>query len=646
MIDVQKLSLAFGDRYLFQEISFQLGDRDKICLAGANGSGKTTLLRLLCGENRPDAGAIVRSKSVKIGYLRQHLGEDEGATVYQAALGAFEEALADAKELEALQSALERGEASEEDIHRMDVLQDELVHSGYYTMESETRTILAGLGFGADKQDVPLATLSGGWRMRVALAKVLLSHPTCLFLDEPTNHLDLESIMWLEGYIRNYSGCLVLISHDRQFVDRTCERIVEIQGAGLVYYSVPYAKYEEEKAMRQEQLLREYKKQQDEIAGLERFVERFKAKASKATQAQSKQKALDRIDRIQLPSSVATIRLRFPEAPPSGQWVFETEGLSKRYGDKWVFQDGKFGLKAGDKAVIVGPNGAGKTTLLKLLLGLEKPTAGTIVKGANVQVGYFAQYEEPTAEEADRDLVSTLGGWFPRIPTGTIRAILGSMLFSDDDAFKKFGILSGGERARVRLCRLLLQNCNVLILDEPTNHLDMDSKTLLMRALADFGGTVLFVSHDRHFVASIATRVLMVKDGQVTDYPGDYAYYCHKLASGGPITPPPPINGRAQVAAPHAVPEATKAGGQAEWAARKEAEKKRRKAEKRWSEIEAEVSGLDGKLALVNKELCREEIFSDPAQAADYGKSKRDLEAGLAKLYRELEQLEAEGYGK
>jgi ATP-binding cassette subfamily F protein 3 len=365
--------------------------------------------------------------------------------------------------------------------------------------------------------------------MRVALAKVLLSQPTCLFLDEPTNHLDLESIMWLEDYIRNYSGSLVLISHDRAFVDRTCDRVLEIQGGSMAYYSLPYSRYEEEKAVRHEQILKEYKKQQDEIESLERFVERFKAKASKATQAQSKQRQLDKIDRIELPGTVATMRLRFPEASPTGQWVFETEDLAKSYGDKTVFSNGKFAVQAGEKVVLVGPNGAGKTTLLKLILGIEQPTKGVITRGANVQTAYFAQYEEPTAEECEMDLVSYVAAAHPRIGTQQIRSVLGSMLFSADDAFKKFGVLSGGERARVRLARMLLRDCNVLILDEPTNHLDMDSKNLLLQAIADFGGTVLFVSHDRHFVEKVATRVLLVKDGRVADYPGDYQYYLHRI---------------------------------------------------------------------------------------------------------------------
>ncbi|MDB5102644.1 MAG: transporter [Fibrobacteres bacterium] len=695
MIDVRNLTLTFGDRYLFKELSFQLGDKEKICLAGPNGSGKTTLLKILCGEQQVDGGQIIRSSSVKIGFLRQHLGEDGDHTVYTAALQAFSEALDFSKELDGLHAILGEREATESEYNRMDFLQDELIRSNFYTAESETRTVLAGLGFSNEEQDRPLAAMSGGWRMRVALARVLLSQPTCLFLDEPTNHLDLESIMWLESYIREYSGSMVLISHDRQFVDRTCDRIMEITNSNLTYYPVPYERYEEEKALRMEQLLRAHKKQQDEIAGLERFVERFKAKASKATLAQSKQKQLDKIERIEIPTGVSTIRLKFPEAPPSGQWVFEVEDLDKAYGENTIFRNGKFGIQRGDHAVLVGPNGAGKTTLLKLIQGIETPTRGKVTIGSGVVIGYFAQYEEPTPAEAAMDLLSYLSASLPKIGTQQLRSVLGAMLFSDDDAFKKFGILSGGERARVRMCRLLLQNCNVLILDEPTNHLDMDSKHLLMRALDEFTGTVIFVSHDRYFVENIATRVILVKGGKVTDYPGDYHYYLSKILSdryaeeqangngGGKAAKPsatktgltklgdanagsapsknnPPKPKAAAVPVPSSPGPAASNGAAVngsssngtaakpapmDWEAKKDAEKQKRKAEKRWGEIESAISGLDQKVSTLDAELCLPGTYEDPVLATRLAKEKKDAEDGLAILYKELEQLEAEGYG-
>ncbi len=421
---------------------------------------------------------------------------------------------------------------------------------------------------------------------------------------------------------------------------------------------------------------------------MEEFVARFKAKASKATQAQSKQKQLDKIERIEIPSGSQTIRLKFPEAPPSGQWVFEVEDLDKAYGEHEIFRDGKFGIQRGEHAVLVGPNGAGKTTLLKLLQGIETPSRGRVTLGANVVVGYFAQYDEPTAVEAQMDLLSYLSASLPKIGTQQLRSVLGAMLFSDDDAFKKFGILSGGERARVRMCRLLLQNCNVLILDEPTNHLDMDSKHLLMRALDAFTGTVLFVSHDRYFVENIATRVILVKGGKVTDYPGDYHYYLSKLQadrfaevdqaagtakgearSGGKSgrsnsAPKPPetkaqpsLSKLADMNAPKAQPNASaQSAGTAvktapaapsqDYEAKKEAEKQKRKAEKRWGEIETLISGLDQKVATLDAELCLPDTYADQALSTRLAREKKEAEDALAALYNELEQLEADGHGR
>ncbi len=679
MIDVRKLDLSFGDRYLFKDLSFQLGDKEKICLAGPNGCGKTTLLKVMCGEQQTDGGQIIRSSSVKIGYLRQHLGEDYGATVYESALQAFGEALGKAKELDGLHAILGEREATEAELNRMDFLQDELIRSNYYTAESETRTVLAGLGFSPEEQDKPLSNMSGGWRMRVALAKVLLAQPSCLFLDEPTNHLDLESIVWLESYIRDYPGCMILISHDRAFVDRTCDRILEISNSNLVYYPVPYTRYEEEKALRMEQIIKAHKKQSDEIASLERFVERFKAKASKATQAQSKQKQIDKIERIVIPGGANTIRLKFPEAPPSGQWVFEAEDLGKAYGENRIFSGGKFGIQRGDHLVLVGPNGAGKTTLLKLLQGIEKPSEGKVTVGANVQVGYFAQYEEPTPAEAEMTLVSYLAASLPKIGDQQLRNVLGAMLFSDDDAFKKFGVLSGGERARVRMCRLLLQNCNVLILDEPTNHLDMDSKNLLMQAMHDFNGTVLFVSHDRYFVENIASRVILVKGGKVTDYPGDYHYYLDKLASDDRYASvekaadkaaaraatksntgkPSGLTKLSDANAPKTAPAKPAASGNLaavgnaaaapvapDWETKKDAEKQKRKSEKRWAEIESTITDLDQKVATLDAELCLPETYADQVLSTRLARDKQHAEAALAALYLELEKLEADGHGK
>jgi len=697
MIDAREISLGFGARTLFNKLSFQLGDQERLCLAGRNGTGKTTLLKILFGELQPDAGKVIRSSGERIGFLRQHPGNLNGATAYEAALSSFDEALAAAEELEELQHAFGRGEVSDAQLERLDVLQDTLIRTGYYTAESETRSVLAGLGFSTEEQEKPLSSLSGGWAMRVALAQVLLRKPTCLFLDEPTNHLDLDSILWLEEWIRTHDGSMILISHDRRFVDRTCNRLIEIEGSVAVDYPLPYHRYEEERELRALQQLKAYSKQQDEVERLERFIERFKAKASKATQAKSKQKQLNRIDRIEIDSAKPTLKLRFPEAPPSGAFVFEAENLSKSYDDHMIFQKCEFAIRAADKMVLTGPNGAGKTTLLRLLLGIEKQTGGDVRTGHNVKVGYFAQYEEPSAVDLSQTLVEFLVTAHPKASELEIRTLLGAMLFSDDDAFKKYSVLSGGERSRLRLCRLLMTACNVLVLDEPTNHLDVVSKDLLMQAMIDFSGTVIFVSHDREFVENVATRVIQVRSGKVTEYPGDWEYYLQKLdedrkraraeemaeAKKGGGSQKSNKNsentrnsevtssrngipsGLAKSDATHGKPSqnAGKDSGSGKSAAsgqeagasaasqvssgggdreeRKEADRRRRKDEKRRDELVDLIAKTEHRIMDYDAELCKEEVFSQPGELSRVQREKQHAESELATHFAEWEDVEA-----
>jgi len=670
MIDIRDLGLSFGARDLFKNLSFQLGDRDRLCLAGRNGTGKTTLLKILSGEIQPESGQVIKSSDVRIGFLRQHPESMIGSTAFEAALQAFAPVLAHARELEILHEEMGKREVSEEELNRMDYLQDELLRDGYYTAESETRTVLAGLGFDDEEQNKPMDKLSGGWQMRVSLAQVLLKKPTVLFLDEPTNHLDLESILWLEDWIRGHRGSMILISHDRRFVDRTCERLLEIEGGQINAYPLPFAAYEEERALRSAQKQKAFAKQQDEVERLEKFISRFKAKASKATQAQSKQKMLDRMDRIVLDSEVSSIRLRFPEAPPSGAFVFEAEDLGKAFADRQIFSGGGFAIRAGDRCVLTGPNGAGKTTLLRTLLGLIQPDRGEVRTGHNVQIGYFAQYEEPTEAERELPLVEWLKACDPKASDLLIRGLLGAMLFSDDDAFKKFGILSGGERSRLRLCRLLMQSCNVLVLDEPTNHLDVVSKDLLLQAMDDFGGTVIFVSHDREFVETIATRVIQVRSGRITEYPGGWDYYLSKLesdrkhapaethAAGSPApgkkrdkgAPALSKSGNAPAAKGNSpgqgLPGTADVGGKAienEMAreARKEAEKLRRKHEKRRDEVMLGIEKTESDIKNLEAAFTRPEIYADPNESQRVAREKQVCEAELAGLIAEWEDLEA-----
>ncbi len=628
MIEARAVSLSFGARVLLDEISFQLGDRQRLCLAGPNGAGKSTVFQILAGETKPDSGRVIRSGGLRIGMLRQHAEFAAGATAYSAALQAFTPVLEKARALESLHETMGRRDATAEELSRLDSLQDALLREGYYSAEAETRSVLHGLGFNRETQDMLLSELSGGWSMRVALAQVLLGKPDCLLLDEPTNHLDLESIVWLEAHLRSYPGALLLVCHDRRFVDRVCEGVLDLRQAKLREYPLPYARFEEERALRIAQQRQAAAKAQGEIERLTRFIERFKAKASKASLARSAMKRLDRIEVEEIDGDGPSLRLRFPATEYAGSFAFRAEEVAKRFGEKMVFQNGAFTVRTGDKVALVGPNGAGKTTLMRLLAGELSTDGGELIRSNNARIGYYAQYVEPAKAVLKTSILDLVLAAFPQVSQGQVRAALGSMLFSGDDVHKPFGVLSGGERARVRLARLLLSPSNVLLLDEPTNHLDLRSQDLLLDALTDFPGTVVFVSHDRDFCEALATRVLRVDGGRIVEYPGDYAYYSRKLEEdlareaadeGGSALIPPEAGG----------------GGSLKKDARKEEERGRRQREKREAETTARIEELEKRNAVIDAELCREEVFSDPAATLRLAGEKEANAAALETLYSE-----------
>ncbi len=632
MIEVRNLSLSFGDRDLLREVSFQLGDRQKLCLVGPNGVGKSTLFHLLAGAMQPDSGQVIRSGGLRIGWLRQHAEFPADATALSAALQAFAPLLRKAHDLEMLREELGRRSATDEDLQRLDEWQDALTHEGYYSAEARTRSVLHGLGFSREAQEKPLAQLSGGWGMRVALAQVLLGRPDCLLLDEPTNHLDLESILWLEAYLRNAPGSLLLVCHDRRFVDRVCEGVLDLHQGRIETYPLPFARFEEERALRVAQQRRAAAKAQDEIERLSRFIDRFKAKATKASQARSAMKRLDRIEIQEIDQEGPALRLRFPNADYAGAFAFRAEDLGKSFGGKTVFQDGAFTIRAGDKAALVGPNGAGKTTLMRLLAGELASDGGRLDRGAGIRLGYYAQYVELAKSEMNASILAWMLAAFPQASQGAIRAALGAMLFSGDDVHKPLRVLSGGERARVRLARLLLSPSNTLLLDEPTNHLDLRSQDLLLAALGDYPGTVVFVSHDRDFCGALATRVLRVDGGRITEYPGDYAYYSHKLEED---------LARAE-AQDEAGERAPKSGPRSSHAERKEAERARRKLERLEAEATARIEALERRNGEIDAALCRTEIFQDPEALRQLGEERAANAADVESLYAELARLEAE----
>ncbi len=640
MIEANGISLAFGARTLLDNVSFQLSDRGRLCLAGSNGAGKSTLFSILMGELGCDSGKVIRSGGLRMGMLRQHAEFPEDATAYTAALMAFSEVNEKAKKLEALHLAMGERELTDAEMRALDEYQDALIRDGYYTAEAETRSVLHGLGFKREQQDKLLSELSGGWKMRVALAQLLLRKPDCLLLDEPTNHLDLESIMWLEGYLRNYPGSMLLICHDRRFVDNVCEGVLDLRMGKLDLYSLPYEKYEEERAMRVLQQQKSAAKAQDEIERLNKFIDRFKAKASKATLAKSAIKKRDRIEVVEVEQDGPSMRLRFPALDYAGSVAWKAEDLGKRFGEKTIFTNGAFTILPGDKVALVGPNGAGKTTLMRLLVGEITPEEGEVVRGSALKAGYYAQYVEPDEIEKVTPILDLIRQAFPQAGDNAARAALGAMMFSGDDAKKKFGVLSGGERARVRLARLLLTPGNALVLDEPTNHLDVRSKDLLLDALNDYPGTVVFVSHDRDFTEQLATRVLRVDGGTITEYPGDYAYYLDKveddLRREAQEEKAAEKKGKGSAGAPHATP--------AEPAdprdAAKAAEKERRRREKREAEVMARIETLEARGAVIDQELCRPEVFGDAAALRRLTEEKDAAAAELEALYAELAALE------
>jgi ATP-binding cassette subfamily F protein 3 len=497
MLSLQNAGKRFGPRVLFLEANWLVRAREKTALVGANGTGKSTLMKVLAGVESLDYGTVQQTRGMSIGYLPQEGLRLTGHTV-------FEECL----------TAAERFSNLQERFHVLDG----------YALEAQVGGVLTGLGFRKEDWTRQTDEFSGGWQMRIALAKLLLARPNLLLLDEPTNHLDLETRNWLEDYLKSYPFGYILISHDRYFLDVTIDRTVEIWNKRLTIYQGNYTKYLSQKDERRAQLHAAYRNQREQIEHLEAFINRFRAQATKAKQVQSRIKELEKIVRIEVPEEEPVIHFKFPQPPPSGRTVVEAEGLAKSYGPKQVFSRANFTIERGDRVALVGVNGAGKSTLIRLLTGDEAPTSGRVKLGHNVLSEYFAQ-DQYKVLDGDSRMLDDLSGAALRVPQVELRSLLGCFLFRGEDVFKPLGVLSGGERNRYALARILVSPSNFLLLDEPTNHLDMRAKDVLLDALAAFSGTVVFVSHDRYFIDRLATRVLEVEGGAVTIHEGNYEDY-------------------------------------------------------------------------------------------------------------------------
>ncbi|MGA1982071.1 MAG: ABC-F family ATP-binding cassette domain-containing protein [Acidobacteriaceae bacterium] len=546
MLQLSAAGKRFGQKLLFEDVNWLITPDERTGLVGGNGTGKSTILKILAGLESVDYGQLTRVKGTTLGYLPQDGLALRGKSVFAECLSVFDHLHALEREAEEITHTLSTADPKSREYiaaaDRYSDIADQLHVHDIYTLDSQVGAVLSGLGFNKEDWERKTEEFSGGWQMRIALAKLLLQKPSLLLLDEPTNHLDLESRNWLENYLHDYPNAYILISHDRYFLDVTVSKTVEIWNKHLHVYHGNYEKYVQQKEERRATLMAAHKNQRDRIEALEAFINRFRYQATKAKQVQSRIKELEKIERIEVPEEEATIHFTIPQPPASGRTVIEVSHLSKDYpmpnvdgkpgGVKHVLEDLNFQIERGERIALVGANGAGKSTLIRLLSGLEPPTAGTVRLGHNVLADYFAQ-DQYKVLDPDAQMLDDIAGIAPKVPVVELRSLLGCFMFSGDDVFKKLGVLSGGERNRYAMAKMLVSPANMLLLDEPTNHLDLRAKDVLLEAIANFTGTVLFVSHDRYFIDGLATRVFEVEDRRMHIYPGNYEDYLWRK-QGGP----------------------------------------------------------------------------------------------------------------
>jgi ATP-binding cassette, subfamily F, member 3 len=528
VIQLSELTKTFGDRTLFDRVTWQIGDGDRVGLCGPNGAGKTTLLKMLAGLEEPDSGIIAKPADLTIGYLPQDGLTHRGRTVFDEASSAFQPLLDMKAEMHDIEHKLADAsipqDAHDAMLSRYAELQDRFRLADGYSMDLRIATVLRGLGFSPEDGERPCETFSGGWQMRIALAKLLLGRPNLLLLDEPTNHLDLEARNWLEEYLGSYPYAVILVSHDRYFLDAVVTRITDLNLRKLTDYVGNYSKYVAQRDAMLERLRQAKKDQDEEVARVKMFIDRFRYQATKAAQVQSRIKLLEKVVPIEVPPERKRIHFTFPTCRKSGRTVLELKHVRKAYGPLAVFKNLSLHIERGDRIALVGPNGSGKSTLMRMLSGEEAPDSGTRTVGHEVVIEYFAQ-DEATRLNPTLSVYETLESGSPNDMVPAIRNILGGFLFTGDDVYKKAGVLSGGERTRLAVARMLLRPSNTLLLDEPTNHLDLDSKDVLLEALEDYGGTLIFVSHDRYFVERLATKIIEVGHGEAVVYPGTYTEF-------------------------------------------------------------------------------------------------------------------------
>lgn len=656
-VQFSKVSLAFGDRDILKNVSVNLATGSKVALTGANGAGKSTLIKIMAGLTEPDSGERICQKDTRIAYLPQSGLTHHGSTLLEEADKAFEFGYEIQREAEQIGEQLKSNpDNTDYLVARHAELLAKLEDSLWYRRQAQAESVLLGLGFTREDFTKNTEQFSGGWQMRIALAKALMQNPDILLLDEPTNYLDIEARNWLEVFLKNFKGGFLLVSHDRYFLDVTINEVYELFGGDLKSYPGNFSHYEKVREVELQTLMAEYEKQQAEIHHLEDFINRFGYKATKAAQAQERQKMLDKLlaNKIEIPESLKKIHFSFPPAPHSGNIVLRMSEITKSYDGSFnVLDNLELLLEKGERLVVAGHNGAGKSTLLRIVAGVDKNFTGNIETGAGVSIGYFSQDNAETIS-GTASVLEHIESIAPLELIPKVRDMLGAFLFRGDDVNKSLNVLSGGEKTRVALLQLLLRPVNLLILDEPTNHLDMHSKDVLLSALKDFGGTVIFVSHDRGFIQDLATRVLELTPGKFRNFKGDYEYYMQRLAdeeagivgnydAGTVHSNPNAVNkAAAKINAGQASPssaqnssnQSEKSAGALNWEEQKKLEAERRKKEKEVARLEDEIAKVEGEISdLQNK-------MSDPAVYSN-GEKAKAVQAEITSLEAKLDELNA-----
>lgn len=629
-VQFSKVNLAFGDRDILKNVSINLQSGCKFALTGANGAGKSTLIKVLAGLVKADSGNRAVQKDCRIAYLPQSGLTHAGCTLMEEADKAFEFGYELQRQIDAIGEQLQKGEGNTDAlVLRQSELIQQLEDSLWHRRQANAESVLLGLGFSRSDFDRDTKEFSGGWQMRIALAKALMQNPDILLLDEPTNYLDIEARTWLEEFLQNFKGGFLLVSHDRYFLDVTINEVYELFNGELKRYTGNFSHYEKVREVELKTLIAEYEQQQQEINKLEDFINRFGAKATKAAQAQEYQKRLEKMVRIEIPESLKKIHFSFPPAPHSGRLVLRTNGICKSYdGKRYVLNNLDMTLENGERLVVAGRNGEGKSTLLRIIAGVDKDFSGEIIPGAGVQIGYFSQDNAETIKGKE-SILDYLEARAPLELIPKLRDMLGAFLFRGDDVYKSLDVLSGGEKSRIALLQLLLSPVNLLILDEPTNHLDMHSKDVLLSALKDFGGTVVFVSHDRGFIEQLATKVLELKAGQYRYFPGGYDYYLEQTVEKAAAKTGAKETGKTELQPSGDNKPAEVSSGKLSYEEQKKQEAEKRKIQKEVSRLEDLIAELEEKKSALDLKMADPSVYSNGEKAKAV---QRELEEICSKI--------------